>query len=283
MVAIYLLSLLDPIGGQKIGTTFGSFLKSTVGARADALFSGISITDDATATYMNSSILAFLEGRGASFSHRLLPLQINHSFLGYYFHRGYWGIGLFVNSLWTPYEQITTEYDPYGTGYYWNYSDIVLGLSLATSLYDRFAIGTAFKLLQENIADTSYYAFMLDFTSIYLVGYRDIRIGMGIYNVGPDVGGYGLPVTFRLGISGRLIRSLYGVGQLEKQSDNYEIFSMGLEYRMDKLHLRAGLTSRGETAFGLGLLMKRFRLDYTYSDRGAFGAINTLTMGVRWK
>ncbi len=283
MVMLYMVALLDPIGGQKIGTTFGSFLKSNVGARAEALFSGIAITDDATATYMNSSILAFLDGRGVAFSHRLLPAQINHSFLSYYFRKGYWGLGFFVNSLWTPYEEVTTEYNPYGNGYFWNFSDIVLGLSAATSLYDRFAIGGSLKFLQENLYDTSYYAFMLDFSSIYLVGYRDIRIGMGIYNIGPDVSGWALPVTFRLGISGRLYRSLYGAAQLEKQSDNYEIFSLGLEYRMEVLHLRAGITSRGEKAFGLGLITKKMRLDYTYTDRGLFGATNTFTIGVNWK
>ncbi len=284
MVAFILsLSIFEPIGGQKIGTTFGSFLKMGVGSRQEALFTGMTSEEDATFLWWNSSLASFSEGKKISFYYKRMVLDISHAYFGFTMRRKYTGIGVFVNSLWTPYQEVTTEYDPYGNGYYWNYSDIVIGISISQSLYDRFAVGMNIKFMQENIYDTSYNAYMLDFNSIYFIGYRDIRIGMGIFNIGPDVKGWSLPVIFRLSVSGRAYRQLFVYSQLEKQSDNYELFSFGLEYRMKHLDVRGGFNSLGHYAFGFGMKIGNMSVDISYTSKHLLGDQISFTTGVFWK
>lgn len=281
---VVIIAFFESIGDQKVGTTIASFLKNTVGSRYDVLFSGNSISNDAYSSYYNGGILGFIDKTQFSFYIKTYPSEIYQGFFAFNTKRKNFGFGGYINSMYSSYIQETDEDRPFGTGYYWNYNNIVLGLTGGTKLYDRFGIGFSFKFIQENIANYSYSGLALDIGSIYLIGYRDIRIGVGIYNLGPDIKGYALPIVFRLSVSGDIFRGVYLISQLEKSSDRFEIFSFALERAFSVISIRSGINSVGNYSFGLGIKLSKVYIDYGFLSKGHFGTLNSINIGyVRWR
>lgn len=300
-------SIFEILGGQKVGTTSAVFLKIGVGARAAGLGETyVSFPDDPTALYWNPGTLGFMKSLAISATHTAWLADIPYEHLALVVPQGAfaaWGIQ--IASLQTPYQEVTDELHPFGTGEYWHFADVLVGLAYGRQVSDRFSFGVGIKYLDETLWDLRARGLMLDLGTLYWVGYRDIKIGMSVANFGPDIrpqGGrpgeafqaFPLPVVFRAGISGTLLGLTFAF-QLDKPSDDKELLKAGLEKRIGPLALRAGYRLNGRPpgdfwsglALGMGARVRwkgqaGLELQYAYTDWGHIGGVNRLSLALHF-
>ncbi len=302
-------TLFEFLGGQKIGTTTMAFLKIPVGARQGGLGgTGVAISQDATCLYWNPAAASFI------------PSKLSSSFFGqrwigntYYSYAGlsselgkFSRFGVFLGNLHSGYIERTDENHPFGLGTFYRTSSTYIGISYARKLIDRFSFGMSLKYLTEVLDDYEQYTAAIDLGTFYLIGYRDIALGISITNIGPDPivkspnpdehpSSFSLPVIYRLGVFGSPLNNLYISLQLEKSTDNVEIFRIGAEYILAELvALRFGykLNSNipGEVSGftgGVGFIksigFKRgIYIDYGVSTLGYAGIVHKAQLGVNF-
>ena len=308
-VALILLSFallragfIEILGGQKVGTTSMAFLKIGVGARAEG-FGGafVGLSDDPSALHYNPGGVGFMKVPGVSFSHVRWFADISYEFMGLIVPLGKRGtIGIQAKVLHMPYMKVTDEYHPYGTGDYFTFGDRLLGITYSKDMTDRFSFGFTLKAMEEQIADLRTRGFALDVGALYLVGYRDIRIGVALLNLGPDVrpsgdegySSFSIPILYRLGASGFIFEGFRGLFEIEKASDQVEVFKVGAGYRVGPVELRCGykLNNRIEggklsgLSFGAGFRANRgttgLVLDYAYGDMGLLGPVHRFSLNL---
>jgi len=290
--------VFDPFGQQKVGTTVFAFLKLDAGARSAGLGGAyVGLADDGSGVFWNPAALAFLERPRAVFLQEgRLYLDLRQHFLGVVSAVGpSQRIGLYALALTLPTFEGSDLYHPGGNGQAVDYGDLLVGLTYTRKLSSRYSVGVALKYLQENLDGDVMRAGAVDLTSYYWIGFRDLRIGMGIFNLGPDAGpgrGYdrfSLPITFRTGVSGRPFGSLLWTIQIEKPVDNAEDFRLGWEYPLGEvLTLRAGYRinnhPRGDAlsgwGFGVSLRLPAMRVDYAVQSYGELGTIHRVGLEV---
>ncbi len=291
--------VFDPFGQQKVGTTVFSFLKLDAGARSAGLGGAyVGLADDGSAVFWNPAALVFLaRPRTVFLQEGRLYLDLRQHFLGAVATIGpSQRVGLYALALTLPAFEGTDLYHPGGNGRAVHYGDLLVGLTYSRKLSSRYSVGVALKYLQENLDGTLMRAGAVDLASYYWIGFRDLRIGMGIFNLGPDAGpgrGYdrfSLPITFRTGVSGRPFGSLLWSFQIEKPVDNAEDFRVGWEYPLSEVLLvRAGYRinshPRGDAlsgwGFGVSLRLPSMRVDYAVQSYGELGAIHRVGLEVR--
>ncbi len=288
--------LFENLGSQKVGTTVFAFLKVDVGVRSAGLGGAyVALGQDAPGMYWNPASMAFVEGIQGGISVTDYWEELTLSFAGVSFPISpYARLGLMLEALTGPAFQATDEYHPDGTGEGVTYGDYMVGISWTRKLSSRYAVAVNVKLLQEVLDQDRLTGVALDLASYYWVGFRDIRIGMGIFNIGPDAGvrgggRYPLPVTFRAGVAGRLGEHLLSTFQVEKAVDNTEVFRIGLEWTLHpSLILRGGLplnsrpVGEGWTgwATGFSLMLSSLRLDYAFQDGGILGGLHRVGLEI---
>ena len=315
---IFIFSLLragifEILGGQKVGTTSFVFLKIGVGAKAVAMGETfVSLADDATACYWNPAGIAFIRNSSLCFTHTDWFLDIIYDYSSVVFPVGtYSSIGIELGGLHSGYMEETDEYHPFGTGRYFYFGDYFTGINYARLISDRFSFGFTVKLITEILGDLKSYGYALDLGTLYHIGYRDIRVGVSLSNLGPDVRPQGiyqdengvekkyeafsLPIVYRMGVSGFLFSNLKGAFQIDKPSDNVETFKVGFEFTPIKNFLLRGgyrLNNRGpgrsliSSGLSLGagfkakLKNKIFSLDYSISGMGYIGDVQRLSINL---
>ena len=303
------ITLFEFLGGQKVGTTTMTFLKIPVGAKQGGLGeTGVAIASDATCLYWNPSAMSFTPGSisSAFFSQKWIgDTYFNYGAFTYKLHN-LSSIGVQLANLHSGYIQRTDENHPFGLGTYFRTSSTYLGLSYSQKLIDRFSFGITLKYLTEFLDEYQQYTFALDLGTYYLVGYRDIALGISISNIGPDPkvkspnpqetpSSFSLPVIYRLGVYGSPLNNFYASLQLEKSTDNIEIFRIGLEYViLEALSLRAGYRLNGNipgeySGFTAGIgyaqsfgFKKDFHIDYAIGTMGYAGIIHKAQVGVNF-
>ena len=170
---------------------------------------------------------------------------------------------------------VRTELKPNGTGENFSARDMCFGLSYARNLTDRFSIGGSAKYIYQQIWHMSASAMAIDIGSLFIIPYKNIRLGMSITNFGgklrldgrdvrffadPDPILYGnndqipanyelsywaIPLTFRVGLSGDIgnrehVNFTWAVDALHP-SDNSEYINVGGEFSLiERFFLRAG-------------------------------------------
>ncbi len=286
-------NLFPQLGGQRAGTSAFSFLKVDIGATAHAMAGAY------TAVGVGASSL-FWNPAGAAQGSQTLDMQIDQSRwiadfklssfaavwkLGRVHH-----LGLSALALYAPPTEITTEYHPAGTGEYYNYGDVLLGLSYAQRMTDRFSFGITGKLVDEQLADLHMRNVLLDLGTFYRTGFRDLRFAVSLLNFGSpsrpegvylssdsieiEYEAFAPPTVFRLGVVYEWLQSerrgLITSIQLNHPVDNSENISLGLEYNLNQmLYLRSGYVTGDDTrkwSMGLGLKWSGFSFDYSYAD-----------------
>jgi hypothetical protein len=255
--------LIPVLGSQRAGTSSLQFLKIGVGGRATAMGeSFIAVANDITALYWNPAGLMQFEGNGAHFSHSEWLVDLNHEFFGGVYRFGHNAVGLSITALHTPAMEKTTEFQPSGTGEFFKYGDLGIGLSYARKLTDQFSFGITFRYVEETLAELKMRGLMFDLGTYYWTGLYNSRFAVTISNFGPQVkpsgsvnlvGGRTLsefqsfppPTIFRIGFAvdpidnktNKLTTSL----QLNHPNDNAENINFGAEYSYkDFLFLRGG-------------------------------------------
>lgn len=305
--------LFPNLGGQRVGTSAAQFLKIGVGARAVALGeSYVAIANDAEALFWNPAGISQSTKNDYFFTYNQWFSDIQIYYSGAIFHLNQINtFGIFFTALTTDPMKETTELEPFGTGRYFTYGDLVGGISYARNMTNKFSFGINVKYFQETLAELKMTSVLFDLGTYYKTGWRSIRFGVSVTNFTSDMGAEGSytytnlanetikvtdfqeftpPIIFRIGLAGEALETavhkLTWSVQLNHPNDNSENINLGAEYwYRNFLALRSGyITGRTDRdisfGFGLNVPMGKngFRLDYSYANFGRLGFINQFTI-----
>jgi hypothetical protein len=305
------------LGGQRAGTSSGAFLKIGVGARAVALGeSYVAVANDPSTIYWNPAGLASLQRQEIQFSHVDWPADIHYEHAAWVVPSRRFGgsFALQLGVLATEMDE-TTDLQPFGTGRSFLFSDLVAGVAYAKRWTDKLLVGFGLKYVREDLGSdvggpvTN--APLLDMGSIYYLGYGSVRIAVSLTNFGPELqpggnyespttgevrsyDGFDPPILFRYGMAfepienanQRLTTSL----EVAQPADNAQRIKLGAEWTWQRrIALRTGYDFNADElkyAAGAGLFIgvgqKQGTVDYAYTDGGVLGAVNRLSLSVRF-
>jgi len=305
------------LGGQRAGTSSGSFLKIGVGARAVALGeSYVAVANDPSTIYWNPAGLASLQRQEIQFSHADWPADVHYEHAVWVLpSRRFGGSFAFQLGVLSTEMDETTELNPFGTGRSFLYSDMVAGMAYARRWTDKLLVGFGLKYVREDlgsdIGGPVTNAALVDMGSLYYLGYGSVRIAVSLTNFGPEMqpggsyvspttgevrsyDGFDPPIMFRYGVAfepienahQRLTTSL----EVAQPADNAQRIKLGGEWTWNhRLALRTGYDFNADElkyAAGAGLYVgvgqKQGTVDYAFTDGGALGAINRLSLSVRF-
>lgn len=302
--------LIPVLGSQRAGTSSLQFLKIGVGGRATAMGeSFVAVANDITALYWNPAGLMQFNEIGVHFSHSQWLVDLNHEFFGGIYRFGNNAVGLSITALHTPAMEKTTEFQPAGSGEYFKYGDLGIGLTYARKLTEQFSFGLTFRYVEETLAELKMRGLMFDLGTYYWTGLFNSRFAVTISNFGPQVkpsgsvnltGGRTLsefqsfppPTIFRIGFAvdpienetNKLTTSL----QLNHPNDNAENINIGTEYSYkDFLFLRGGykfnVDSENFTA-GVGVkvpvLVTQTSVDYSIANFKDLGFTHRISLNI---
>ncbi len=311
------ITLFNALGGQRAGTSVFTFLKIGVGARALGMGNaGVSLSQDATSIYWNPAAAAQVGCCDLTVSHMNWFADIDYSYAGYI--QGISDniyVGLSAGALYMEPMEVTTEYQPYGSGEYFNYGDMFLGITFSHKMTDRFSYGLTIKYVQENLADLVMNNVLMDLGTFYWTGFKSLRFCVSLVNFGAQSrpagtytkplqeGGkkeslytlFSPPTEFRIGSAIDLFESSWRKTllsiQLNHPVDNAENMVLGIEQSFyNTIALRAGIiTNQSERSFsvgsGLNFKVSNWNLsaDYAWSDFGILGNIHNFQISFKFQ
>ena len=292
---------------SKIGTVGAQFLKIGMGARYVGMGeASVACVNDAYSMYWNPAGLTELSSVNLSLTNVdwIMDVQLNHVTFGKPLG-DYSAFGVSLTALSMGEMEVTTVEQPEGNGETFTSSSYSLSLGYARKLTDRFSVGINGKYIWERISEERASGFAFDFGTLFYTGFKSLRIGMNIANLGPEmkmdgpelgayydpqpgnpnyddvksklaVDPYDLPLTFRFGLAYDLIESpeskLTLSVEAKHPNDNIQQASFGGEYQWNELFsLRAGYKFNYEEeglTFGGGLKLKageKTNLDINYA------------------
>lgn len=189
---------------SKNGTAAMPFLKIGVGARAIGLGETFAaMANDAASLYWNPAGSAQSTGYHLHFSHNQWIADLQHDYLAATmpFRRG--TLGLQLITLNSDLIEITTLEQPNGTGLFYDFSDMALGLSYSFYIIENFAVGITAKYLREKNYNEAATALAVDVGTLLHTGFHGLKIGMCFSNFGTDTHyegtDLGVPYTATLG------------------------------------------------------------------------------------
>lgn len=301
--------LIPLLGGQRAGISSLQFLKIGAGARAAAMAEAfVSIADDATALHYNpAGIVQFAENQ-VHFSHTSWLVDLQHEFAGAVVRlTNNDAVGLSFTSLHTGDMEITTETQPFGTGRYFSFGDVAIGLTYARAMTAQFSFGATVRYVEETIDVLKTRAFMIDIGTYYRTGLGSTRFSVTVSNFGGNVSPEGEvrlndgntvrsfqefspPTLFKIGFAFEPIETdmhrLTTAVQLNHPNDNSENLALGAEYSWSRLfHIRAGykinVDEESLTAgagFTANMDFARGTVDYAFSEFGRLGGVHRISV-----
>ncbi len=280
------MSIITAAAKAGPGESGFAFLKIGIGGQAAGMGEAVAAhVSDATAAYWNPAAMTLSSGQNISFTYNRWIEGVSHNAIA-----GKWTAGDHVFGLYYIYtgvdgieqRDIPSE-DPTAT---FSSHDLVLGLSYARPVTERFAAGITAKYIYERI-QSSAQAVAFDIGVWHNVRFvydnPDLdgrwRIGMTLNNLGYSGKMVNervtLPTALRLGSCYDLIRDRHtkntltvGADIIKPLDDNFRL-AAGAEYLYHdfaalRLGYQFGYDSRSFTA-GLGLkVLKRFTVDYGF-------------------
>jgi hypothetical protein len=312
--------LVPNLGGQRAGISAFQFLKIGVGARGVAMGeSFVAIANDASALYWNPAGLVQFDENQIIASRTDYVVDIRQAFFGAVYHLGEAdAIGVSFSSLSMDDMEITTETQPFGTGRFFSFGDVAVGVSYSRKMTDQFSFGATVRFAEEKLDVLKMRSVMIDLGTLYWTGLGSTRFAVTISNFGSDVTpkgtitqfngatvsqfqSYSLPTVFKLGIAmeafedeeSKLTTSL----QLNHPNDNSEHFRIGAEYSYrNTLFLRGGVkrtigqqlfgddqTSPEDFTIGAGFAvtlegLSRVNADYAFARFGVLGSVHRFSV-----
>ena len=261
----------------KVGMSAAPFLEIGVGARAIGMGGAFTGTaNDASALYWNPGGLAGIKRTEIILVHTDWLADLQFEFAGVALPLGRIGtFGISVTSLHMDDMKVTTIDYPQGTGEYFSANDLALGISYGFSLTDRFSIGFTGKYIHQQIWKEKAHGFAIDIGTLFVTGFRGMRIGAVLTNFGTDMRMAGddlliyydldpikegnnertfaelktdswpLPLTFQIGFALDVFNSKWSSLTLALDavhpSDNSESIHLGAEYGVqDWIFIRGG-------------------------------------------
>ena len=305
------------LGSQRAGTSSGSFLRIGIGARAAGLGEAyVAIANDPSAVYWNPAGLASIQRQELELSHVRWPADINFEHAAYVLpSRRFGGSFAFQIGVLSTSIDETNEFNPFGTGRTFTYSDALAGVAYARRWTDKLLVGVGLKYVHEDlgtqVGGPSTSALLVDMGSIYYLGYGSVRIAVALTNFGPELtpgGSYTSPVTgevrsydgfdppimFRYGIAFEPVENadqrVTTTLEIAQPADNAQRLKSGLEWTWQRrLALRGGYDFNADVlnfSAGAGLFVNvghtQGTVDYAYTPAGDLGAVSRLSLGLRF-
>lgn len=295
----HLLSLLGwcvAIAAQaqnpNLGTAGAQFLQIPVGAQATGMAGAyVATAANAGALFWNPAGIANLARQSVYFAHTPWRATMQLNSAAYALRVGDVGsLGAAVTVLSMDRMEVTTEYAQDGTGEFFDAQDLMIGLTYARALSDRFSTGITAKYVQQKIWNETASGIAFDLGTQYRLWFKEAVIGMSLSNFGGDMRmagrdlsytfdtdpnaprnrlapamleteAYPLPLHFQVGLALELLRSRTLAWRLASDvthpNDNSERVNFGSELGVfDRLFLRGGYRYNyddEDLCFGVGL------------------------------
>ena len=313
--------LIPNLGGQRAGISAFQFLKIGVGARGIALGETfVAIANDASALYWNPAGLTQFTGHQFIVAHTEYVVDIKHEFFGAAYHlTSNDAVGVSVSALHTDQMEITTEVQPFGTGNYFSFGDLGIGLSYSKKMTDQFSFGVTMRYVEETLDVLKMRGFMVDLGTFYWTGLGSSRFAVVVSNFGGDVTpsgevtqydgsklgsfqSFSPPTQFKIGFAMEPMETenqkVTTSVELNHPNDNAENLHAGVEYQWQKwLWLRAGVkrtlgeplfardnSSSNDVTVGMGIavpvLDQTVMVDYAFANYNVLGSVHRISLGV---
>lgn len=317
---IFILTALpfaSAMGEQtKVGAAGAQFLKIGVGSKYQAMGdAGAATANDVYSMFWNPAGLVGVEGNAISFTNVNYLLDIDMNYVAY--AKNYEGLGVFGASatVLSMGEQEIYNYDnKEGSGQHYTAGSMAFGLSFARQMTSTFAFGATVRYVGERIHLEKSSGFGVDFGTMLWTGFRTLRLGLAITNMGPqmkfngpdltvpfderngngsnnpigssvDLNPYNLPMMFRMGLAYDFDlgpkSAVTFAADLRNPNDNVQQGSVGAEFGYNQqFFLRGGykITNNEEKlALGAGLttsVTKDAKLSIDYAWQD-FGRLNS--------
>jgi hypothetical protein len=250
---------------SRVGTAGAQFLKIGMGSRYVAMGeASVACVNDAYAMYWNPAALTRIYSSSLVLTNVdwISDVQVNHISFGKSIDE-YSAFGVSLTAFSMGDMEVTTIEEPEGTGEMFTASSYALAVGYARKLTDRFSAGISGKYVWERISEERASGLAVDFGTLFQTGFRSLRIGMNISNLGSEmqmegpeldsyynpqpenpnydnvkaklqVDPYDLPLTFRLGVAYDFIDSPESRFTLaieaKHPNDNVQQASFGGEY-----------------------------------------------------
>lgn len=261
---------------SKVGSAGAQFLKVGMGARYIGLGeASTAVVNDAYAMYWNPAGMSHMEATEFAFTNVnwIEDVALNYVSLATPMKFG-GALGVSMTILSIGEMERTTVWEPNGTGDMFDASSYSLAVGYGRSLTDRFAFGLSFKYVSESIDESSSSGFGFDFGTQFNTGLDDLRMGMAISNLGPELKfsgqnldfnyrrdqdntnsdpvnaqlqteSYDMPLNFKFGLAYDIMESQSSVwtiaAEAKHPNDNDQQMSLGTEYAWNEMvALRAG-------------------------------------------
>ncbi len=276
LMLLLLAATTASAGSVRNGSAGAQFLKIGVGSRYQGTGeASVALVNDVYSMYWNPAGLVEIDNSSISFTNVNWLLDIDLNYFGY--ARSFEDIGVFgvsASVLSMDDQEITTFEQQDGTGDYYSAVSYAIGVSYARQLTNRFAFGGTFKYVGERIHKENASGFAFDFGTLLYTGFKSLRMGMSITNMGPDMqfsgpdldvsyddqvgeganapigatiktAPYDLPMMFRFGLAyDFMMTSKSGVtmsAEVKHPNDASQQGSLGAEWQYDeKFFLRGG-------------------------------------------
>ena len=174
---------------SQAGSAGAQFLKIGVGSKYQAMGeAAVAVAGDVYSMYWNPAGLTGIENSEVSFTNVNYLLDIDLNYIGY--AKRFEDIGVFGVSatlLSMDEQEITTFEEQEGTGDYYSATSYAIGLSFARRLTNRFSFGATVKYVGEKIHNEEASGIAIDFGTLLETGFRSLRLGMSITNMGPEM------------------------------------------------------------------------------------------------
>ncbi|MCR4417230.1 MAG: PorV/PorQ family protein [Ignavibacteria bacterium] len=301
--------LLPVLGGQRAGISTMQFLKIGVGGRAIGMGeSFIAVANDASALYWNPAGIVQFYDHQVMFSHTEWVADIKHEFAGYVHHLSdVDAVGISFTSLHMDDMKVTTELMPFGTGEYFSFGDIAIGLSYAHKFTEQFSFGFTIKYARETLDKLYMDGFLVDLGTYYWTGLGTSRFSVSVTNFGGNMAprgevtllngkkitefqSFSPPTMFRIGFAVEPVynetHKLTTSIQINHPNDNSENLALGLEYSWQNLFfLRGGYklnVDEQRFAFGAGvkapISFANLSFDYAYNSFTRLGSTHRFSI-----
>ena len=291
------------------GNTAGfEFLRTDFSARSAALGSAfITVRGDLNGLNLNPAGLAFLKNRQFVFNYTNYLIDINGGMAAYSQQVPYLKRVAVVVTYFDYGQFEETNAFAVNTGRSFSANDFALAITQADHLDKNFSYGITTKLAYSRIADYTASAWLFDFGLIYKATFQsELYFAVSLQNLGWQLDSFSetsnvnepMPTSLNIGVSKKLahlpLEISFRLQKLNQQAENwydrFKRFSIGGEFRLSEhLHLRLGynneqheslqsdVTTQGKFAgfsAGIGLFVKSFRIDYSYSNFEFLGNVH---------
>ena len=283
------------VAAAGVGTTGAQFLKMGVGARPLAMGGAFSaLPDDANAVNWNPGALGVIQKQGVTASYNSLFQDQSQGFVGYVRplaeEKGTFAAGVNYLTVGKIEKRAGDTEDADST--FSNQNFAVIGSYGRSGLAEGLSVGGSLKFIRTTLDTFHGNAVAVDFGGLYKTKIENLTFGGSMQNLGTNVGSDPLPLMFKGGAAYRVLsQKLVLASDIDWLAQDKRLYwDLGTEFWANKnLAARAGYQfGRGADqlgsrlvgfAFGLGVWLEQFRMDYAFVPFGNLGDTHRITLG----